>query len=201
MSRPWRVTTFFKWSIFTDIKDRWLNANPLRAESEFYKEKGSRPGNTSYADNSLKYENLEQFRWSWENFLTFNKTFDKHNIEAVVGMSREKYDINSMNSQMGYNVPEQEQYWNINLAKGKSDGYDIVSLQTYYTPRALASYFGRVQYNYDSRYYLTATVRRDASSVFRNTGKYWGTFPSFGFGWTASNEQFMKDISWINLHY
>jgi len=190
---------YSKQRIFTNIKDRWLNANPLRAESDFYKEKGTRPGNTSYADNSLKYENLEQFRWSWENFLTFNKTFDKHNIEAVLGMSREKYDINSMNSQMGYNVPEQEQYWNINLAKGKSDGYDIVSLQTYYTPRALASYFGRVQYNYDSRYYLTATVRRDASSVFRNTGKYWGTFPSFGFGWTASNEQFMKDISWINF--
>lgn len=190
---------YSKQRIFTDIKDRWLNSNPLRSEADFYKEKSNRPKNTDYADNSLKYENLEQFRWAWENFLTFTKSFDKHNIEAVVGMSREKFDINSLSSQMGYNVPAQEQYWNINLSKGKTDGYDIISLQTNYTPRALVSYFGRLQYNYDSRYYLTATFRRDASSVFKNTAQYWGSFPSFGFGWTASNEQFMKDVSWVNF--
>lgn len=182
---------------FVNIKQNYLNANPLKSEADFYaeKEKGGK-GNVAFANNSLKYENLEQFRWSWENFLTFNKSFDKHHIEAVLGMSREKYDINSMNSQMGYNVPSQEQYWNIDLA---SDEYQLISRQTYYTPRALASYFGRVQYNYDSRYYFTGTVRRDGSSVFKNTGKYWGTFPSLGFGWNVSNEEFMKDASWINL--
>ncbi|MGE8379551.1 MAG: SusC/RagA family TonB-linked outer membrane protein, partial [Sphingobacterium sp.] len=182
---------------FVNIKENYLNANPLKTEADFYKEKADgKPGNITFANNSLKYENLEQFRWSWENFLTFNKSFDKHHIEAVLGMSREKYDINSMNSQTGYSVPEQEQYWNIDLA---SDEYELISRQTYYTPRALASYFGRVQYNYDSRYYFTGTIRRDGSSVFKNTGKYWGTFPSLGFGWNISNEEFMKDASWINL--
>lgn len=189
---------YSKQRIFTDVKDQWLNANTLQNEADFIKLKNANPEAIDYVDNSLKYENLEQFRWSFENFLTFNKNFDKHHIEAVIGMSREKYDINSMSSQTGYNVPQQEQYWNINLAKG-TDNYGIVALQTYYTPRALASYFGRLQYNYDSKYYLTATLRRDGSSVFRNTGKYWGTFPSVGLGWTVTNESFMKDVSWINL--
>ncbi|HAK28454.1 MAG TPA: SusC/RagA family TonB-linked outer membrane protein, partial [Sphingobacterium sp.] len=189
---------YSKQRIFNNVKDQWLNANTLLNESDFIKLKENNPKALDYVDNSLKYENLEQFRWSIENFLTFNKNFDKHHIEAVVGMSREKYDINSMSSQTGYNVPEQEQYWNINLAKGTTN-YGIVALQTSYTPRALASYFGRLQYNYDSKYYLTATLRRDGSSVFRNTGKYWGTFPSVGLGWTVTNESFMKDASWINL--
>ncbi|MGJ1190481.1 SusC/RagA family TonB-linked outer membrane protein [Sphingobacterium siyangense] len=189
---------YSKQRIFNNVKDQWLNANTLLNESDFIKLKENNPKALNYVDNSLKYENLEQFRWSIENFLTFNKNFDKHHIEAVVGMSREKYDINSMSSQTGYNVPEQEQYWNINLAKGTTN-YGIVALQTSYTPRALASYFGRLQYNYDSKYYLTATLRRDGSSVFRNTGKYWGTFPSVGLGWTVTNESFMKDASWINL--
>ena len=130
---------YSKQRIFNNVKDQWLNANTLLNESDFIKLKENNPKALDYVDNSLKYENLEQFRWSIENFLTFNKNFDKHHIEAVVGMSREKYDINSMSSQTGYNVPEQEQYWNINLAKGTTN-YGIVALQTSYTPRALASY-------------------------------------------------------------
>ncbi|MDM1294134.1 TonB-dependent receptor [Sphingobacterium sp. N143] len=191
---------YSKQRIFTNIKDRWLNANPQKTDADFAKNKAASPEDIQFANNSLNYVDLEQFRWSWENFLTFNKTFDKHTIEAVLGMSREKYDINSMSSMTGYDVPDKEQYWNINLANNTQGAdYDRIALQTYYTPRALASYFGRIQYNYDSKYYLTATLRRDGSSVFRNTGKYWGTFPSVGLGWTVTNEDFMKDVNWINL--
>ncbi|WP_312789107.1 TonB-dependent receptor [Sphingobacterium sp.] len=182
--------------VFSDIKDAWLNGDPLRTAQQFEEFKSKNSESLEYANNSLSYENLEQFRWSWENFLTFNKKFDKHSVEAVLGMSREKYDINSMMSDKGYDVPQKPQYWSIDHASG---AYQVENRQIYYTPRALASYFGRVQYNYDSKYYLTATLRRDGSSVFRNTGKYWGTFPSVGLGWTVTNESFMKDATWINL--
>src|SRR5665648_1296687 len=83
--------------------------------------------------------------------------------------------------------------------KRQSDAYEKVVGQTYYTPSSLASYFGRIQYNFDSKYYLTATVRRDGSSTFKDSGDYWGTFPSVGLGWTISKENFLSDIKGLNF--
>lgn len=191
---------YYKGRTFNDIKDSWLNADPTRTESEFEDFRAANPSSTSYAYNSLNVSQNETFRWVWENFLTFQKSFDKHNLEATLGMSREKFGIGNTFTAAAYDVPAQEQYWNIDLANSAaSSNYEKTVQQTYYTPRSLASYFGRVQYNYDSRYYLTATLRRDGSSVFRESGNYWGTFPSVGAGWTISNESFMQDASWIDL--
>lgn len=60
------------------------------------------------------------------------------------------------------------------------------------------SYFLRANYNYGGRYYLTASVRRDASSSFARNNRY-GTFPALALAWNIAGEKFMKDISWITL--
>ncbi|SFS37088.1 SusC/RagA family TonB-linked outer membrane protein [Sphingobacterium wenxiniae] len=199
-SRVGATKYFYKGRAFNDIRDGWLNADPTRTEAEFETLRTANPEAASYAYNSLNFNQNETFRWVWENFLTFQKSFDKHNVEATLGMSREKFGIGNRIAARGYDVPAQEQYWNIDLANSAaSSNYQKTVEHTYYTPRALASYFGRVQYNYDSRYYLTATIRRDGSSAFRETGEYWGTFPSVGLGWTVSNENFMQDVAWLNL--
>ncbi len=176
---------------FVSTRRDWLNADPTRTEAEFVNSQAANPGVTAWADNALSYTDAETFRWSWENFVTFNKSFDKHNVEATVGMSREKFNIGKNISSKGYGVPVQEQYWNVDMA---SSSYEKETTQKFNTPTALASYFARVQYNFDHRYYLTATVRRDGSSTFKQSGEYWGTFPSVGLGWTVSNEEFMKDV-------
>ena len=175
---------------FVDVKDAWLQSNPLRTAAEFEKLKADNPTSLSYVNNSLSYEKRENFRWLWETYLSFDKNFNGHHINAIAGFSREKFDIKNMISGLGYDVLPQEQYWNINNA---SLDYDKVLSQTNYTPVALASYFGRLQYNYNSKYYATATFRRDGSSVFKSTGKYFDNFPSVGLGWTISNEEFMKN--------
>lgn len=176
---------------FGDIENAWLNADPTRTEDEFETYKEANPDVTTYAYNSLSITKVETLRWNWENYLSFNKSFDKHHIEATLGASREKTGIGSTISATGYDVPDQEQYWNIDLA---SDDYEKEISETSYTPSTLASYFGRLQYNFDSKYYLTATVRRDGSSTFKDSGDYWGTFPSFGLGWTISKENFLSNI-------
>jgi iron complex outermembrane receptor protein len=61
----------------------------------------------------------------------------------------------------------------------------------------LISYLGRLTYSYSNKYLLTASVRRDGSSKF-GVNNRWGTFPSFDVGWRISQEEFMKNISWIN---
>lgn len=181
--------------VFNDIREGWLNADPTRTETNFENLRNANPTSTTYALNALDIENNESFRWVWENFLTFQKSFNKHNVEATLGMSREKFDIASKMLASAFDVPEKEQYWNINLANSGSNSFPKTIDQTYYTPIALASYFGRVQYNYDNRYYATATIRRDGSSVFKSNENYWGTFPAFGIGWTISNEEFMRESS------
>lgn len=180
---------FFQNRGFNDIKDRYLNADPLRTAQEFEKLKAENPTSLTYANNSLNFNKFQTFRWTWENFVSYQKSFGKHNVDGTAGYSREKAGIGNTLELIGYDVPNQSQYWNIDLA---SSQYGKQVKQTYYTPRALVSYFARGQYNYDSKYYLTATVRRDGSSVFQATGDYYDIFPSFGAGWTISNESFMQ---------
>lgn len=180
---------------FTNIKNVWLNKDPSYTEAQFEENKKKDPTSLEYANNSLRYEDVETYRWIWEGYATFNKQFDKHNVEAVVGLSREKQGIGNTSILKGYDVPSQKQYWNIGMASG---AYATDVNQYYYTPRTLASYFGRLQYNYDSKYYLSATIRRDGSSIFKATNDYWGTFPSVGLGWTISNEEFMHDVNFLD---
>jgi TonB-linked SusC/RagA family outer membrane protein len=61
----------------------------------------------------------------------------------------------------------------------------------------LISFLGRAAYNYDSKYYFTASLRRDGSSKF-GTNNAWGEFPSFSGAWRISQEAFMKDVTWVD---
>lgn len=180
---------------FSDIKDAWLASDPTRTEQQFETLKAANPSALSYAYNSLNLRNIDTYRWTWEGFATFNKRFDKHNLEAIVGLSREEYGIGSMSSMLGYEVPSKSQYWNMSMVSGD---YTTETEQYSYTPTAIASYFGRVQYNYDNKYYFSGVIRRDGSSTFKENGEFWGTFPSIGLGWTISQEDFMKDQDFIN---
>ncbi len=181
---------------FDNIKSAWLNADPTRTEDQFKEYKDANDGVTTYANNSLYVGDIETLRWIWENYLTFSKKFDKHDFVVTAGGSKEKTGIGKTITAKGYDVPSKSQYWNVNLA---SDGYEKVVEQKYYTPTSLMSFFGRLQYNYDSKYYLTATLRRDGSSTFKDSGDYWGTFPSVGIGWTISKESFMSDINHLSF--
>ncbi|WP_280745604.1 MULTISPECIES: SusC/RagA family TonB-linked outer membrane protein [unclassified Parabacteroides] len=180
---------------FSNIKGAWLNADPRRTEGEFEGLKAANTSVTTYADNSLRFRDVETYRWIWEGYLTFQKSFEKHNVEVVAGLSREKTGIGNTSILKAYDVPSKKQYWNLGMA---SDAYAKEVNHYYYTPRTLASYFARLQYNFDHKYYVSATIRRDGSSVFKSTGDYWGTFPSFGAGWTISREDFMQDITSIS---
>jgi iron complex outermembrane receptor protein len=81
-----------------------------------------------------------------------------------------------------------------NLGGGNSLYNAIGSYADSYT---LISYLGRINYSYANKYLLTATFREDGSSKF-GVNNRWGKFPSFDLGWRISQEEFMKDISWIN---
>lgn len=182
--------------VFNPIKDTWLAADPTRTEAQFLASQTQNPTNTQFANNSYSLEKIDTFRWQWENYLTYNKKFGNHNVTAVAGTSSEEIGVGGRMYGLAYNVPAKSQYWSLDLA---GDGPDKLVEQVYYTPIHYVSYFGRLQYDYDKRYFISGVVRRDGSSRFKQNKDYWDTFTSVSGGWTISNEDFLKDNSVINF--
>lgn len=148
----------------------------------------------------------------WENVLTFNKEFGKHSVNAVAGTSTmaRRYTWNSVGVEGKTTTYKVE---NGQLVVGEQPGGFLDS--SFSTIGAGAggtfdgdgskwnynrvSFFGRVNYNYNNRYLLQATVRSDGSSKFGSDNR-WGFFPSVAVGWRISEEAFFpKDIVLNNL--
>ncbi len=126
---------------------------------------------------------------TFQNTLTYNKTFNQHNFDVLLGQEayRSKRDYN-YSQVTGFPFPGT----NEQIAASTPS-----RVESYYTQQRFASYFSRLQYNYAGKYYLSGSLRRDGSSVFGNDNKY-GTFYSVGGGWRIGRENFLKDVNWID---
>jgi TonB-dependent starch-binding outer membrane protein SusC len=130
-----------------------------------------------------------------ENTISYNTVLAKdHTISAIAGVSYNWVHLES------YTISTAGGYANgvietLNNAIPNSAGV-TVNGNTTESNNTLFSYFGRVQYDYRSKYLLSATLRRDASSRFGADNR-WGTFPSASVGWRISEEPFLKDLSFI----
>ncbi|MGN0020990.1 MAG: SusC/RagA family TonB-linked outer membrane protein [Sphingobacterium hotanense] len=124
-----------------------------------------------------------------ENTLNYSYETGKHSLQALLGhaYNYDRFDSNSITSQGGYTTSAIK---TLNGAVGTTSS-------TSATKNLMLSYFGRVQYAYDQKYLLSASVRRDGSSRFGLNTK-WGWFPSVSVGWRASEESFLKDIENIS---
>lgn len=124
--------------------------------------------------------------------INYNGTFGKSNITAT-GVYEYNYyeDDNFSASGQGYLIDNLQ---NNSLGSGISS-YNAIS--SYKEEYKLISFLARVTYNYDNKYYLTGSLRRDGSSKFGSNNR-WGYFPSGSAAWRLSQEQFLKDVSWID---
>lgn len=117
-----------------------------------------------------------------ENTLTYDNVFaDRHNLTALIGQT---YQKGSSIFRNGYSEAFSQPYFPVldNGSNKTSSGDEYEN--------ALASYFSRINYNYDDRYLVTATIRRDGSSRFAPQNRY-GNFPSASVGWNLHNEEFI----------
>ncbi len=138
------------------------------------------------------------FKWQVENVLTYKKTIDNHNFSVVLGQSAQKYtsrNLGGTDFDLLETVPGKA---NIDSAIADEDDSVLWGGTGGLNFSSLASYFGRVDYNYDERYIFQATVRRDGSSNFGPSHK-WAIFPAFSLGWNVTNEAFMSNRpEWFN---
>ena len=147
--------------------------------------------------------------WQVENTLTYDKQLGKHTIGVVLGQSALKSKGDELGGSHWYLVNPNKPSLNYTTggdlelttdADGKVTGAKslVGAWGGPYVEHRLSSLFGRVSYNYDERYMLQATVRRDGSSRFGSNKKY-GTFPSVSVGWNVMNEQFMEPTrNWLS---
>jgi len=127
------------------------------------------------------------FTWLWENTINYSKSFGKHNLTALAGSSiqRSRYYDSYL---YGYDFPANTSVTTINAANSVSGSTTIEGW-------SLASFFGRATYDFNSKYYLTGSIRDDGSSKL---AKQWGVMPSFSAGWRISSEKFMKKVTFID---
>ena len=147
------------------------------------------PTNTLGVNGLIRYS--DSFTWNTEAVLNYDKVFRRtHRIGAMIGTSLQDRKF----EQFGYTGYKIDDYESLGMA-ALDNGLIRAAVATM-AEFSLASFFGRFNYGYKSRYLLTATLRADGSSKFPN--HKWGFFPSAALAWNISEESFMKKVSWIS---
>ncbi len=135
--------------------------------------------------NQIMQREDHSMYWVWKTFANYNKTFGtKHNFGAMIGyeMSRSQYNgIQIIKKNLSTDT----------ITMITNDG-ENVSESGWAGEETMVSAFARANYNYASKYYITATIRADASSKFGPNHK-WGYFPSTALAWRISEEEFFQD--------
>lgn len=140
---------------------------PVGVEQSQHSQTQSGSGyHTDYVQNRLDQ--------TLEFYADYSHTFDKHSVDVMGGYSWQRF----------YNDSESNQV--------KATDATVLNHSVGAGELFLVSFYGRLNYNYDQRYFLTATVREDGTSRFANNK--WGLFPSVAFSWNAKNEEFLKEV-------
>jgi len=159
--------------------------------SKFYSQAtGKIRGSASKSSSTERSDNLE---------LTskYNFTIGKNRVSALVGYSY-LYNVSDGFSAGNSNFPSESYLYN-NLEQGTylKDKDHSASMTSGREDNKLIGFFGRATYAYDNRYNVMLSMRREGSSKF-GINNQWGSFPSASVGWTISNENFMKEVTWLN---
>ena len=155
--------------------------------------------NQSIADgrSSVMSEMNRGYTWQIENVLTYDKTISQHTFNVVLGQSAERNTGRRLYGMAKDLIAYMGDKANIDFTTSLPNNGNRNTEGGLTDPHSLASYFGRLSYNFAERYMLQLTVRRDGSSRFGENNK-WGTFPSVSLGWNLTNESFMeKRPDWL----
>ena len=145
-------------------------------------------GNQANSGGLIEKANSRYQSYTFNQLLTWNRTFGKHNIDVLAGHEWYAY------------MREYLLAGRTNLVDGIYEvgpGSNLLEADSYTDNYRINSILGRVNYNYDDKYYISASLRSDASSRFYSAN-WTGTFWSIGGNWRVSKEKFMENVSWVD---
>ncbi|MBV5283531.1 MAG: TonB-dependent receptor [Paludibacter sp.] len=146
---------------------------------------------SDYSATSLSENRNDNYRVTSQLLANYSKSFKGHNFNLMMGYETFHAFNENLGASRGNYLLDSYPYLNIGpleLRDNTGDAYE----------NAYSSYFGRIMYNYNNKYYFQANIRRDGSSRFYKDYR-WANFPSFSTGWVASEESFLKDFSALSF--
>lgn len=157
----------------------------------------NRPAEVNQGKPSLVINDVKQTRFRSANTINYDfKKFlgENHRLKLLLGEEMMVYRSNAVESEI-QGFPKD---FNFSTAKDLTSQGKPLSVDNFYSPDdKLLSFFGRVNYDINDRYLFTATFRMDGSSKFLNNNR-WGYFPSAAAAWKINEEDFLKNVSWID---
>ncbi len=184
------ANSYAEWNIIDGLSFKTaLSANIEDTHYSQYWNEGQNWGYSGWVSAQGTLKTLQSFNWVWENTLNYTKTIkEDHTIAALLGYTaqEQRFDYSDMTSGSFPN----DMVKTLNAGK-------VTSGNTSATEWSLISYLARANYSYQGKYLASAAIRADGCSRFGDVNR-WGYFPSGSLAWRASEEPFLKDVSWID---
>jgi len=171
------------------LKDFTLRTNLSATYYDIYSTSYNNPFHGQYAENNgyVGKSSTSGLSYTWNQLLTWSRKFDNHNFTILAG--HENYDLTSRAisaSRYGVVIPGNAELAGMPTPNGATSQSDVDRME---------SYLANLNYDYNNRYFVSASIRRDGTSRFYNK---WGNFWSIGGGWIISQEEFLRDINNLN---
>ncbi|WP_455639136.1 TonB-dependent receptor [Parabacteroides sp.] len=194
-STMWRALAnmYAEYRLLDELKFKVTGAIDFAAQNKrAYYPKVSETGEyTEFSDQKLEDNMSLGYTWQNDYLLYFDKDWGKHHVDGLLGMSLQASQEKEIKGTVRGFLNDEE-YMQV-LDAGQRDWRATGGLDRW----AMLSYFGNINYNFDSRYLFSFNLRVDGSSRFGKNNKY-GYFPSASVAWRINSESFMKDIKWIS---
>ncbi len=142
--------------------------------------------------NGVSQNNWHDLGQTWTNTLLYNIATGEHHLDVLVGIEAFKFLNESISGYRSGLLLEDRDYAYLSTATGEQRTFNGGGNE-----RTMLSYFSKANYVFADKYLASVTFRRDGSSVFGKNYRF-GNFPSFSVGWRMKNEEFMKDVAWID---
>lgn len=170
-----------------------VNFGPDFTISRFGRFIGGATNARKLGDPQASASNNVGFNWTLENVMTYNKTFNKkHNLGVTLLQSIQRDNFERYSTDVQGVPAETQQFYSLGNAGS------VLGVNSFLSEWTINSYMARINYDFNDKYLLTATMRQDGSSRFGENTKY-GNFPGIALGWNVSNEDFMKQVQWVDL--
>ena len=173
--------------------DNFISYGITRRESRDYKTRYY-PGETGMM-GSAEIENSISTDLQYETTLNYNNSFGNHNLQAILGYT---YQTRGYRGSYMYNYSYDTDFFGTdNIGSGYALQDGMAPMSSSRSSSKYVAFFGRVMYNYADKYLASVSLRRDGSSRFGAQNK-WGWFPAVSLGWRITQENFMKEVTWLN---
>ena len=175
------------------IKNDYLGGS-YSSRKDFFQQRNGIGGQASRSENNTTNNILE-------TTLSYDKAFNDHNVNVLVGYSYQNTFNEGLSAGNNNFGTDAFQYYNLGAGTALNNltpnfNRSGVFVGSYADERTLAAYFGRIIYDYQERYLLNLSIRREGASVLGRDNK-WGTFPGISAGWVLSKENFLQNVGFI----